>query len=396
MAEKLIIRITDAAALDAQWLVLDANGNRVGFPQRGPLETAAPLAANRRVIVMLPGEHIVAADARVPGNNPRRILQAAPYALEERLAGDVDALHVALVHRGDDQHCDFMVVERDWLDARLAAINATGIRVDQAWPDYLGVPDHAPSTHWLITGNRLLCRDGWRGFAASASDAAFLHAHRDSESTLQLTVVGDEPLPGALGEREVARLDDDEQAFIELAAGIAHLPGAGLLQGAFRPVRNDGTDFSRWRWPAVAAAAWLALALASLGVDAWRLEREQAFLEQATRDLFQQAMPGEQRMVDPRFQLEQALGSADTGTGALDHIGDIAHAMQEVSNARLNGFNYRSDYFEMSVTVPDATVLENLRDALSRRAGQPVEVQSANSTQDGLEGRLLIAEKGVR
>src|SRR5690606_19206970 len=140
----------------------------------------------------------------------------------------------------------------------------------------------------------------------------------------------------------------------------------------------------------------LALALASLGVDAWRLEREQAFLEQATRDLFQQAMPGEQRMVDPRFQLEQALGSADAGTGALDHIGDIAHAMQEASNARLNGFNYRSDYFEMSVTVPDATVLENLRDALSRRPGPPVEVQSPNSTQDRLDGRPLLAEKGVR
>lgn len=396
MAEKLIIWITDDSALEARWLVLDANGNRIGFPQHGPLESAASLAANRRVTVLLPGERILAADAHVPGSNVRRIMQAAPYALEERLAGDVDALHVTLLSHGSNQHCDFLVVERERFARLLAAIEATGIHVDHAWPDYFGIPVEAGHAHWLILGNRVLGREGWSGFAAPANDAAFLYTHRDSEAPLHLTIVGDQSPPSAMAELEVARIDDADRALMALADGITTLPGSGLLQGAFRRTREGNADLRRWRWPAVAAAAWLALVLGTTGIDAWRLAREYTFLDNAVRELFDQALPGS-RLVEgqARFLVEQALGNiSTTEEGALTHIADVAHAMQDVPNARLNGFNFRNNQFEMSVTVPDATVLESLRTALAQRAGQSVEVQSANSTRDGLEGRLLIAGGG--
>ncbi|HEX6929960.1 MAG TPA: type II secretion system protein GspL [Gammaproteobacteria bacterium] len=398
MQEKFVIWIKNTAASDAHWLVLDARGNRIGFPQQGALQDAAALAANRRVIALLPGERILAASTHVPGNNPKRILQAAPYAMEDKLAGDVEALHVALLNQGADQLCDFMVVEREWLAAVLERLSAAGIHPDHAWPDYLAVPVEDAAAHWLVTGDgRLLSRDGWQGFAAAAADAGVLHAHRDDEVPLKLTLVGEQPPPLALGELEVARLADDEQAFTELAATAAAFPGPGLLQGAFRRTREGAMDWRRWRWPAAAAAAWLLFLLADFGVDSWRLQREHAFLEQATRDLFQQALPGNQRMIDPRFQIEQALGSGgDSGNRLLSHLADVATALQDIPNARLNGFNFRNDHFEFSVTVPDATTLESLRAALAERAALPVSVQSANSTRDGLEGRLLLAEETAR
>lgn len=389
MAEKLIIWIRNE---DVRWLVLDANGNTVGFPQSGTLEDTAELAANRRTIFMLPGERIIAAAARVPGSNPRRILQAAPYALEERLASDVETLHVALLARHADQHCDFLVVERDWLAETLDRIHGAGLRADAAWPDYLGVPAEPGTAHWIIMGDgRLLGREDASGFAAPVDDADFLYAHRDDDVPLRLTVVGTQAPPSSLESAETARLEDDDRVFVEFAAHAGSLPGHGLLQGEFRPRRDEQVKWQRWRWPAVAAAACLVIGLASLALDAWRLERESRFLEQATRDLFQQALPGNQRMVDPRFQVQQALGATDVADSPLlGMIADVAHALQGLQDARLNGFNYRNGTFEMSVTVPDATALEGLRNALTERAGQSVEVQSANSTEDGLEGRLLI------
>lgn len=395
MAEKLIIWIADDIGrerrADVHWLVLDANGNRDGFPQSGPVATAATFAANRHIVVMLPGERIVAAAARIPGN-PRRILQAAPYALEDRLAGDVDALHVALLARGEDQQCDFLVVERAWFAECLEALRTAGIRVDEAWPDYLGVPAEPGTVHWLVVGGRVLSHEGWSGFAAAVEDIEFLHARRDSDSPLHITLADDQPLPGPLAELIAARIDR-ERAFTELARGIAALRGHGLLQGAFRQKRDEQTNWRRWRWPAIAAGVWLALALTSLGLDAWRLEREYALLEQAAQDLFQQALPGS-RLVkgEERYLIERALGAASaTADSPLGYVADVAGALQNVPNARLNGFNYRENRFEMSVTVPDATTLETLRDALAQRAGQPVDVQSANSTREGLEGRLLLA-----
>jgi len=394
MLEKLIIWITDSDATRARWLVLDAQGNRVGFPQQGTLQESATAAANRRVIILLPGERILSASARVPGNNPRRILQAAPYALEDRLAGDVEDLHVALLARRAEQECDFLVVEREWLAGFLATLDALNVHPHAVWPDYLGVPGEPGFTHWLITENeRLLSRDEWRGFAAPAADAAFLYSHRDDEDQpLQLTVVGDQPPPPALGELETMRLSDSERAFTELAATVAALSGTGLLQGEFRRQRDAGPDWQRWYWPAAAAAAWLLLVVAHFSLETWQLQREHALLEQATRDLFQQALPGSQRMVDPRFQIEQALGNTGGGRNLLlKHLGDVSNALQEVPKTQLTGFNYRSNYFEFSVTVPDATTLETLRTTLAERAGQTVDVQSANSTRDGLEGRLLLS-----
>lgn len=394
--EKLIIWISgDAASATgtARWLVLDTNGNRIGFPQAGALEDTAAIAENRRVVILLPGERIIAAAARVPGRNPKRILQAAPYALEERLAGDVDLLHVALLARHADQHCDFLVVEHDWLAEWIDAIHAAGLRIDALWPDYLAVPAEPDAAHWLIQDGRLLSREGFGGFAAPVEDAGFLYAHRENDSPVRLSIVGDEPPPAVLAELETARIDDSARAFTELAASIANRPGHGLLQGAFRPRGREQANWRRWQWPAAAAAAWLVLGLATLGLDAWRLQREHAFLEDATRNLFERALPGGRHIPgQERYLIEQALGGAgSTESQALSTIADVAHALKDVENARLNGFNFRDDYFEMSVTVPNAATLETLRGALADRSGQPVEVQSANSTADGLEGRLLIA-----
>src|SRR5690606_31946372 len=340
--EKLIIRISGNAAAEhsnATWLVLDGNGNRAGFPQQGELHEAAALAANRRVIVLLPGERILAASATVPGRNPKRILQAAPYALEERLAGDVDALHVALLARHADQRCDFLVVERAWLAEWVDAFAAAGLRVDQLWPDWLGVPTEPGSAHWLIEDGRLLSREDWSGFAAPVADAGFLYGHRDSDAPLQVSLVGDQPPPAVLAEYEITRIDTAERAFTELATGVAALPGTGLLQGAFRPRRDERANWQRWRWPAAAAAAWIVLGLATIGLDTWQLHREHAFLENATGELFAKAMPSGRRIPgQERYLIEQVLGGGQRADSrALDTIADVAHALQDVEDARLNG-----------------------------------------------------------
>lgn len=392
MTEKLIIWITNPDALTARWLVLDARGNRIGFPQQGQIDEAAQLAPHRRVVILLPGEHILSASARVPGRNPQRILQAAPYALEEKLAGDVEKLHVALLERHADQQCDFIVTERGWLAGLLERFSDAGLRAHAVWPDYLGVPNADAIEYWLLTGDeRLLGRKRWRGFAAPASDAGLLYAHRAKDEPLQLAVVGDRS-PPALEELETVRLADNERAFTEMAATAAALPGAGLLQGRFRRRSEHAANWKRWQWTAAAAIAWLMIAATAFGLDLYQLQREHDLLERTSAELFQQALPGA-RLVrgEERHRIEQALRTGGAvESQLLDYLADVSASLQNVSNAQLNAFNYRNQRMELSVTVPNAQALDRFRSELAQKAQERVDVQSANSTPGGLEGRLLL------
>src|SRR5690348_12820463 len=94
MAESLFLQLPRADGT-ARWLLVDALGNRIGFVQKGSLADAAAQAQGRRLTVLAPGEHVTLLFADIPSSSPQKVLQAAPFMLEDRLAEDVDTLHFA-------------------------------------------------------------------------------------------------------------------------------------------------------------------------------------------------------------------------------------------------------------------------------------------------------------
>ena len=95
MAETLVIRLRAAPEAPASWLIVDANGARSGPTRSGAVADAVPLAAGRRVLLLVPGSEVTLAEPELPLRGGARVAQAVPFALEEHLASDVDALHFA-------------------------------------------------------------------------------------------------------------------------------------------------------------------------------------------------------------------------------------------------------------------------------------------------------------
>src|SRR5688572_13130693 len=99
MAQWLLIRLARDPERDPTWLVADEVG-RVAMPMRtGPLREAAPLAAGRRVCALVPGTDVLVTEADVPVKSGAKLHQVVPYALEEQLAEDIEALHFAVGKR---------------------------------------------------------------------------------------------------------------------------------------------------------------------------------------------------------------------------------------------------------------------------------------------------------
>ena len=80
----------------------------------------AALAAGGRVIALAPGADVLLTTATLPTRNRKRMYAAVPFALEEQLISDIDALHFALGNTSQLGPVPVAVVERQhmqqWLD----------------------------------------------------------------------------------------------------------------------------------------------------------------------------------------------------------------------------------------------------------------------------------------
>ena len=107
MADWLLLRLPRTLQEHATWLVVDARGAAVGPPQGGPLSLAAPRAAGRHVVVLVPGTEVLLAQPELPpAKAGARLQQLVAYALEEQLAEDIDELHFAIGRRHGDSAVD--------------------------------------------------------------------------------------------------------------------------------------------------------------------------------------------------------------------------------------------------------------------------------------------------
>jgi general secretion pathway protein L len=400
MAEQLILHLDSLHTDGARWLVLDARGNRIGFPQRGQLADAAPLTAQRRVVVLLPGEEILQLVTLVPGRNRQQIMRAAPFAIEDRVASGIDKLFVALLDAGDaSTPSRFAVIEHTVLQACLQRLDDAGIRPDMLLPDHAALPaPAADEAHWWLLGTRLLVRDATQGFAAPIADAGLLAKRIPEDIAVHVLTTGDVDLPDSLASRidagnsDVTELDTD-RLFTELAANAAARKDGGLLQQRYKAENRQAGEWRRWRNAAIVAGLVVVLGLSSWSVDVYRLQRESAFLEQQMESLFMRAMP------DARFDPATAAaqmrvrlrGSTSNGDAyLLQLLNDVGAALSTVSDARFKGFSFRNDRLEISISVKDAQSLENLQNALRERSAADIQLRSANSDGDRLEGRIVL------
>ena len=148
MRETLYIRLRDTApdAPTAHALVatdpLDGGAGRASvFVRELPLDEVIALAAGRRVVVFVPGVDVRLTTVTVPVRQPAKVLQAAPFVLEDQFAEDVDTLHFAIGARQAGRQLS----RSPWwpaaqVDEWLAPFTAARVRVAALVPDTLALP----------------------------------------------------------------------------------------------------------------------------------------------------------------------------------------------------------------------------------------------------------------
>ncbi len=406
MAETLVIRLRAAPEAPASWLIVDANGARSGPTRSGAVADAVPLAAGRRVLLLVPGSEVTLAEPELPLRGGARVAQAVPFALEEHLASDVDALHFAIGNRADGSiGTPVAAVARNLMDRWNDACLAAGLAPQAAYADSAVVPVTGNGCTLLLDDNALYVRranstpfvldaeplDTALDFAlgATATDAgtgehvtcyvspAVYEANRD-------LIEGLRPRTTSL---QVRLMTDGALPLLAAQAVGAH--AVNLLQGPYAARSALAGRLQRWRVPAALAAACLLTFLAGQALSVWKLARAEKRLDAQITEVFQQALPG-QPVVDPRAQMQGVLGGAGSGPGTLlPALSALAQAMGRTPAGKLEAVNLRGDALDLRLVAPSVEVLDGIKQAMAR-SGIAAELTSATPRGEVVEGRLQI------
>jgi general secretion pathway protein L len=402
MTELLVIRLRAAEDAPASWLIVDSNGARSGPVHSGPLANAVPLARDRKVVLLLPGTEVGLAEPELPLRGGAKIAQAVPFALEEQLASDVEALHFAVGEReGGTLGTPVGAVSRGLMDRWIASCEASGLRPALAYADTVAVPVSPNGCTLLVDEESLYVRraDGVpyvldaqplsaalalaMASSTTAADHVTFYAtpeeyerHRDEieglrrqTATLQVKLMPEGPLP-------------------LLATQVSGLHGVNLLQGSYATKSGAGANLRQWRLPAALAAAIVVVFVLGQAASIWQLARAEKKLDAEIAQIFQSVLPG-QPLVDARAQMEGVLGhGGQTGT-LLPALSHLARAMTESPGGRIEALSYRSGALDLRLVAPTVEALDGIKQAMAR-AGAQVELQSATPRGDIVEGRMQI------
>lgn len=404
MNEKLVIRITHIK-LPAEWTVLDAQGNRMGFPQKGELQIAAPFARQRQVVVIVSGPDITFHRLTLPIRSRKQLLQAVPFALEESLSEDIDQLHFVIGKLRNDK-VDTYVCRHDWLENLISHIKDSGINPDIMVPDF-SVIDSArerpvlamdedviaycdESRQWSLPNDvfQQLAPSMFPQVGSDASASQLLHTDSSAHRVgLIEKALGVESMPNK-------PINVGDSLLPVFAAGVHANLGVNLLQGRFKASGSRGAGQRNWRIPAALAAAWLLLLSANLLFEWIQFGKQDKQLDQAIEQVFHTALPGVNRIVNPRAQIEQELNRRGGNQLESDFLALLAIsgvAIGKEPGTLFNAVSYSEGQIEISLNASNVQSLDNIKQYLTEHHGLRVEILSADTQENNVVGQLRIS-----
>lgn len=403
MAETLVLHCHDLAGTRVSWLV---RGGLQTLTGAGTLEEAAPLAAGRRVLALIPADEALITRVQIPTRNRQRLLQAIPFALETELTQDVEELHFAVGPTLEQNTTPVVVISRIRIEKWLSALESQGIQPLGLYLDLLCLP-YTPESWSLLLGQdqlQILTHPN-QGFCADAQNAAELlqialqQTGDAAPSRLTLYRLDGEEisLPDGLESASV-ELESQESLISLLADQLNEKSQINLLQGEYKKVDKFTLQWKRWLPAAVLAGIALVLSLTLSLFDYYRYQQQSVDLKQEIEQVFRQSFPDIKRIVDPKFQMEQELKAMRGGQrGGSAQFGSLfvpaASVIKSSPDTRLENISFRDGLLDLQLTIKELQALETLKQAIEEK-GLNVEIRTANATGNRVSSHLRISGKG--
>lgn len=403
MSKHVIIYLPQVSEDYVQWATSDDKGVLTSGVSQGTFAEAAASVEGRRATLVLPADDVTLAQTVVPGGSLARAQQAVPFALEEQVADDVDALHFALGAKNRADEYPVAVIGRDVMDSITQRAAEAGLRPTEIVPETLALPKLKAATAehnvWcaLLDRGRAVVRLGdYEGFATDQGMAGIMldgaaalntDAERTSMVIFSTNAQSSLDVPESI-ESETRACDHPLALY---ASGLAKTPRVNLLQGIYNPKKKFDQTWKPWRWTAALAACVCAALFIGKYLDVRQLEKREALLDTQIAEAFSQALPDE-RLRRPKQQIQSALnriGAVNTD-GFTNRLSQIAASLATQPQTELRTIGFRRGRFDLDLNTDAVPTLDALKSELAKRGSLDMTVQSANRQNNVVRGRVRI------
>jgi general secretion pathway protein L len=172
------------------------------------------------------------------------------------------------------------------------------------------------------------------------------------------------------------------------------------MQGDFAPSTGMEKTWRPWRAAAILLAALFVLGLVRQASTLYQLNAEDKELDARIESIFREALPGVQRIVNPKAQMESRLAAARAASGVADApflsaLEVISGAVNSSTDTRMEALSFRNGVMELKISVPGVDALDRIQKQVVANGDLEASILSAKPEGDGIEGRLRVSLAGT-
>ena len=405
---QLLLHIPDLPTLDTEtlvsWQLFDRQANLVR-DSTGALTTLTDVPRAERTVIVVPARRVVYIETPLPPVSAARRDALLRYAIEDKLTIDPATVHAVVLgvaaSNGTTNHV-IAAIDRDWLAGALRWLGDAQIEPAQAVSAAELIPVAIDEWGLVLDGPHGLARraDGFAySFDVENSGAGNSGIPDDPPFALALALkeardhhISPSQLIVFTHHANAAPWIATWQRVLECPIKVAALPkprmvstGAGnLLVGEFAP-RSTGNGWRKALKPALVLIATIAvLQIAFIVIDAWRLDQRRRLLEKEMIQVFKEAFPKAQAIVDPPLQMQRNLDTMkrERGIGTIENarlaLAQVAAILNDVSAAVPQRVSIREDVVSIETLVTDPAMQSALKSRVAETPGATFTRDSSN------------------
>lgn len=392
-----------------------------GTPQSGLVTDLQELPDHLRrgaAHVWTPAADTMLTSITLPTRARRKIMQALPYALEDRLLGDPDSLHFAYRSESDGS-LSVAITARERLRIWMETLAQAGIVPAVLCPATLMVPWALDCWSLAFTSDEVLVRTGSAsGFVTPLSTetvptgntgavippplllSALQEAARAEKSPESLVVFNPPTAfaAEAWGEQLQVPIRVEKTSLWEQREDP--LAPLNLLQGQFEPQGQFNNTLRPYLPAAAMLLIWL---LGNIGFglsEWWKLRSQHQEYTREMNALLLSTFPETKTVLDPVAQMQRSIDLLLARSGHRDRdlmplLTKTATALRADARVRLRGIRYADQSLTLELSWPAPASPDALKSALEA-VGVRAEVLAMTPRAGDVDGRLRLQPAPAR